>query len=416
MSRLLEQIKKAPRETKKFGDFFEIIDGDRGANYPSKSEFTKSGYCVFLNTKNVPSQGFDFSNADFISKERDELLRKGKLSRNDMVMTTRGTIGNVALYTEDMPFDCIRINSGMVILRAKPENDRLYLYTFIKSDLFNARLKNISSGSAQPQLPIKDLREIEIDMPDLLTQKKIAEILSAYDAKIKNNNLIIAKLESAAQVLFDEWFVKFHFPEYEKAKFVDSEMGEIPEGWSIGKVADLTDEMNSGGTPSTQNSDYYNGDIAWFSTKELQDNFLFDSEKKITRNGLDNSSAKIFPPKTIVMAIYAAPTVGRLGILSKESCFNQAAVGLVAKKSVGYEFIYLLLKSLRGDLNNMANGAAQQNLNVGIVKNYRINIPSDVVLEKFTKRIRPIFDQIFSLQKENICLKNQRDQLLAKLI
>ncbi len=131
MSKLLEQINTAPRETKKLGDVFEIIDGDRGVNYPSKTEFTKSGYCVFLNTKNVPSSGFDFSNIDFISKERDELLRKGKLSRNDIVMTTRGTIGNVAIYTEDFPFDCIRINSGMVILRSKSNYDRTYLYTLI---------------------------------------------------------------------------------------------------------------------------------------------------------------------------------------------------------------------------------------------------------------------------------------------
>ena len=161
MSKLLEQINTDYRTVKKLGDVFEIIDGDRGSNYPSKSEFTKSGYCVFLNTKNVPSSGFDFSNIDFISKERDEMLRKGKLNRNDIVMTTRGTIGNVAVYTENFPFDCIRINSGMVILRSKPEFDRTYLYTVLKSDIFNAQLKNTSSGSAQPQLPIKDLKEID---------------------------------------------------------------------------------------------------------------------------------------------------------------------------------------------------------------------------------------------------------------
>ncbi len=102
----------------KLGDAsFDIIDGDRGKNYPKKDEFFESGYCLFLNTKNVTTNGFEFTELNFITKEKDELLRKGKLKRYDLVLTTRGTVGNVGFYDTNIAFDNIRINSGMVIIR-----------------------------------------------------------------------------------------------------------------------------------------------------------------------------------------------------------------------------------------------------------------------------------------------------------
>lgn len=309
-------------------------------------------------------------------------------------------------------------SNDVLVIRSNNKNklDENFLYYNISNDIFFAYSMMSSQGTKMPRGDKDAIMKYEISFPDLPIQKKIAEILSAYDEKIENNNKIIKNLEVTAQTIFNEWFINFRFPGYEKMKMVESEIGEIPEGWTVGKIVDLTTVMNSGGTPSTINKDYYGGDISWFSTKELQDGFLFDSEKKITKEGLNNSSAKIFPEKTVVMAIYAAPTVGRLGILSKDSCFNQAAVGLVAKENVGYEFVYLLLKFLRIDLNNMANGAAQQNLNVGIVKNYNIRIPADALLRKFKIVVGPTFNLILLTQKENMKLKESRDQLLAKLI
>jgi type I restriction enzyme S subunit len=136
----------------------------------------------------------------------------------------------------------------------------------------------------------------------------------------------------------------------------------------------------------------------------------------ISQAGLDNSSAKIFPLNTVVMAIYAAPTVGRLGILTEDATFNQAALGFTAKEEVGFEFIFLLLKHLRIDLNNLANGAAQQNLNVGLVKKYRIIYPSLDILTFFKQLVSPLFSSIKINQQEILTLKSTRDTLLPKLI
>ena len=112
MSLEITSFKEAP---------LEMIDGDRGKNYPKQDEFTEDGFCLFLNAKNVTDNGFNFETKMFISQEKDEILKKGKLQRGDVILTTRGTVGNVAFYSENIPFDNIRINSGMLILRSKSE-------------------------------------------------------------------------------------------------------------------------------------------------------------------------------------------------------------------------------------------------------------------------------------------------------
>ncbi|MCJ2542136.1 restriction endonuclease subunit S [Thermostichus vulcanus] len=145
----------------------EIIDGDRGINYPKQSDFLASGYCLFLNAGNVTKTGFNFSDCTFISQDKDSILRKGKLNRGDIVLTTRGTVGNVAFFDSSVPFENIRINSGMVILRPKVNNlDPRYLYLFVRSLDFQEQVLALRSGSAQPQLPIRDINQI--GSPDIL--------------------------------------------------------------------------------------------------------------------------------------------------------------------------------------------------------------------------------------------------------
>src|SRR5205814_1145428 len=134
---------------------FEIIDGDRGRNYPKQSEFLDSGHCLFLSATNVTKTGFDFSNCLFIDEKKDAALNKGKLQREDIILTTRGTIGNTAYFNSAVSFENLRINSGMVILRCdKTKILPAYLYHFLRSPSFHAQVNSLRSGVAQPQLPI----------------------------------------------------------------------------------------------------------------------------------------------------------------------------------------------------------------------------------------------------------------------
>jgi len=172
----------------------KIIDGDRGVNYPKKDDFTKEGYCLFLNTKNVRTDGFNFDELMFISEEKDKKLRKGKLQRDDVLLTTRGTIGNTAYYGSSIPYNNIRINSGMLIFRT--ESTKLlpeYLYYFFQSENCQKQFTNIVSGAAQPQLPIRDLKNAKIPIPNLEIQKQIIKQIK-YEKELVNANLELKKM------------------------------------------------------------------------------------------------------------------------------------------------------------------------------------------------------------------------------
>ncbi len=183
---------------------FEIIDGDRGVNYPKKEDFSSDGYCVFLNTKNVRSDGFNFDDVEFVSKEKDESLRKGKLCRGDVLLTTRGTIGNTGYYDHSVLFDHIRINSGMLIFR--PDENKLsgnYLFHFFQSKNFKDQRDAIVSGAAQPQLPIRSLIDIRLPLPPLETQKAIVAEIEAEQALVNANRELIERFEKKIQTVLN---------------------------------------------------------------------------------------------------------------------------------------------------------------------------------------------------------------------
>ena len=184
----------------------EIIDGDRGTNYPKQEEFSEEGYCLFLNTKNVTAQGFSFDNCQYITAEKDALLHKGRLCRGDIVLTTRGTIGNLAFYNDSVPFENMRINSGMVILRIDREILKEIFFIEQFKILLTLIKEQIASGSAQPQLPISAMYKILILLPDIDKQK----IFSNFVEKINRQSLTIQqsldKLDVLKKALMQEYF------------------------------------------------------------------------------------------------------------------------------------------------------------------------------------------------------------------
>ena len=206
----------------------QIIDGDRGLNYPKSDEFHNDEFCLFLNAGNVTKQGFNFENTQFITEEKDSLLRKGKLERNDLVITTRGTVGNVAYFNESVSFNNMRINSGMVIARCQKNVLADFINQFLKSDLFEKWLDKNAFGSAQPQLTVKLLNSIGLNYPSKPEQTKIASFLSAVDEKIsqltQKHELLSQYKQGMMQKLFNQQ-IRFkaddgsEFGEWEETNF-----------------------------------------------------------------------------------------------------------------------------------------------------------------------------------------------------
>lgn len=190
-----------------FGNAIDIIDGDRGVNYPKQDEFFLEGACLFLNAGNVTSKGFDFSSCSYITKEKDDILRKGKLLHGDVVLTTRGTVGNVAYFNDTMTFSEMRINSGMVILRNLNVVSQEYIYTALCHELLQKQMILYSSGSAQPQLPIKDMKRMKIIKGDTKTMEQFTEtsadiykevslLIMKNHTLIKQRDLLLPRLMS----------------------------------------------------------------------------------------------------------------------------------------------------------------------------------------------------------------------------
>lgn len=408
----------------------QIIDGDRGANYPKKTEFHKCGHCVFLNTGNVTKSGFNFGEIDFISEKADSLLRKGKALRNDIVLTTRGTVGNVAFYGDSIPYQNIRINSGMILIRTnQKEIIPYYLYVFLRSDIFKKQVFSNGSGSAQPQLPISALRNIVFPLPNIGIQQKIAAIFSALDTKIDCNNRINAELESMAKLIYDYWFVQFDFPgangkPYKssggKMVYNESLKREIPESWEAKKLSSI---LKSNYASISKNDSF--DVIEYLDTGNLTKNVVEGTEQINSIKDKVPSRAKRIVHKNDILYSTVRPNLCHYGIIKKPTHNMVASTGFVQLASkVGWissDLIYTFLTSswVTSKLHQIAALAvsAYPSISPSDILELDITLPKD---EKLIEPINLIFDTIYSKvslnQQENLKLTELRDWLVPMLM
>lgn len=292
-------------------------------------------------------------------------------------------------------------------------NEKLITYPFAFYSLKLMKLNNFAGGSAQPLITQGLLKHLKCDVPSIEKQKIIANILSAYDNLIDNNNKRIKLLEQMAENLYKEWFVRFRFPGYEDVEFEDG----MPKNWVKDKIRTYY-ETTSGGTPKRSNSDYFeSGNIPWLKTGELNDSIILDTDEHITELGLNKSSAKWLPKNSVAMAMYAGSNVGKLGYLDTEMTCSQACCILYDKRkfsSKHYLFHYLL--SIREYLQNISFGAAQQNISQDLINKVNIIMPNDEVVRLFEEKINDIYNETRILLKQNKVLIQQRDMLLPRLM
>lgn len=358
------------------------------------------------------------------------------------------------------------VNNHAHIVTGNGEVTTEYLHYFLQ----HADIQPYLTGAVMPKLTQANLNRIPVRYPDADCQRQIVRVLSVLDRKIDLNRRINQTLEAMAQAIFKSWFIDF---DPVKAKIAaieqgedplraamcaisglsacgaqagktdaeldqmprehhdqlaataalfpdameESELGEIPKGWQIGSVDDLCISITSGGTPSRKNAAYWeNGIIPWFKTGELHDGPLMDSEEHITEAALEGSSAKLWPAGTILFALYASPTVGRLGVLTQPSTSNQAAAGLVAKQEYGVPFLRRVLLDAREKLQNIAVGAAQQNINQGILKSHQVIVPPFELATAYSKHVAGMDEQQTLLATQSRTLAQLRDTLLPKLL
>ena len=396
----------------------EFIDGDRGQNYPSKSDFFANEYCVFLNTGNITKNGFDFSKLDFITEEKDKSLRKGKVKIDDIILTTRGTVGNVVLVTESIKYPNMRINSGMVIIRSKKDFTPLFLNTFFRSELFKKQALTNGSGSAQPQLPISALKNISIPKLDKKTQAKITSVLSALDEKIALNNQINATLEQMAKTLYDYWFLQFDLPD-ENGKPYKSSGGEmvyndvlkrdIPKGWEVKSLWQI--------------ANYFNG-LALQKYRPTDEEYLPVIKIREMNEGISSNTEKASPdiPKNAIIddgnILFSWSASLDVMIWNQgKGALNQHIFKVTSEQYPKSFYYFELLNYLKhfkmmAELRKTTMGHITQDH----LKQAYICIPKIELLEVMENKLKPIFDKNLILHKENRQLAKLRDWLLPMLM
>jgi type I restriction enzyme S subunit len=289
-----------------------------------------------------------------------------------------------------------------------------------------------SGGSALPILNKGQFSELLIKLPSLRKeQEAIGCILGALDDKIELNQKMNQTLEATAQAIFKSWFVDFD-PVHAKvegrdpglpktiadlfpAEFEDSELGKIPRGWEVRKLRDCCERVENGGTPRRSEPRYWEPAIVpWLTSGEVRQDIVTKTNNMISKEGLANSSAKLWPAATTVVALYGA-TAGQVCFLGDSMCANQACCGLIPKKNMRY-FVYLHLASSVASLEQQARGSAQQNLSQQIVADLPVMIPSSETLEKFDECLHPPFSKWIANIEASRTLAALRDMLLPKLL
>ena len=421
-------------------ELVNIIDGDRGKNYPKEKDFFDEGYCLFLNTKNVTNRGFNFNTNKYITKEKDNSLRSGKLNRYDIVMTTRGTIGNCGFYDDFVKYDNIRINSGMVIFRVISDKIfQKYLYMFLTSNIMREQILSCTTGTAQPQLPIWTINKLYFFLPPLSEQKRIASILSALDDKIELNNKTNKILEEMAQTIFKEWFINFNFPNedgkpYKKSggEMIDSELGKIPKGWKVGTIGDLISNLFNGDWGKDKNKEKYTKEVICIRGADIGDIFKGFDGNPVRRFILEKNlkSKKLLEGDIVMECSGGSPTqsTGRCIFVTKSLlsaydkpliCTNFCKVIKIKEKEYrGYAYNllwYLYNTRLFFLFENGTTGIKNLDVN-NLFKRHMIAIPDiDVALE-YNEIFLSLIDIMHANKKENEKLSNIRDSLLPKLM
>ena len=389
----------------------QFIDGDRSSRYPKREEFVEQGV-LFLNSESIKSGSIDKAAANHITERKYADIKKGRIQRGDILLTTRGNGVGDAAYVNIT--DAGLINAQMLILRTD-ENEvcSKFLLYYLSSKTLYSYIWNFASGSAQPQIPIRDLKKIPIFLPEIKVQDKIAAILSAYDDLIENNKRRIALLENMAEEIYREWFVRFRFPNYKNAEF---EKG-IPKGWEL-VTLDKAFKCLGGGTPSKESNAYWKeGDINWYTPSDItgaEGFFLSSSKDKCNEEGLARSSAKMFPAYSIMMTSRA--TIGAIGINTTPACTNQGFITCIPNKKYPLTYLYYWFKLSKSHFVMLSGGATFPELSKTTFKRIEILTPSHEIIDEFDKIVKPIFEQVEKLLAMNESLKQSKNSLLPRLI
>lgn len=394
----------------------------------STPKWTDEGIIVLRN-QNIKNGVLDLSAPSFTNEEDyQKRIKRAAPKAGDIVFTREAPMGEVCMIPEGLK--CC-LGQRQVLLRPKSDVNGQYLFWALQSPYVQQQIAwNEGTGSTVSNVRIPVLKALNI--PRIGNEDMVAKSLSDIASKMALNTQTNQTLEQMAQAIFKSWFVDFDpvkakmngelpegmdaataslFPE----KLVESELGLIPEGWKVSSLSELI-KLTGGGTPKRSEETYWNGDIPWFSVKDVPSGsnvFVVDTDEKITELGLNKSSTKLLPKGTTI--ITARGTVGKLALVGTDMCMNQSCYGIRGKE-VGDYYNYFNLKEAVSTLQRNTHGAVFDTITTKTFDTYSMAFSGAELANKFDVLVAPLLQKIEANVRQNIELATLRDILLPKLL
>lgn len=368
---------------------------------------------TYLRITDINDDGsLNFSDLKSVDAEDAE---KYILKENDIVFARTGNSTGRSYFYEKQHGTFVY--AGFLIkfsLDPNKVNPRILKY-YTHSKPYFDWVNSFDTGATRGNINAKTYGDMEIELPSRKVQDKIVSILSSLDRKIELNNKINADLEEMAQAIFKNWFVDFE--PFKDGKFVESELGMIPEGWKVGRADDFY-QINIGKTPPRKERKWFStnpADKIWVSIANMGNSgiFISDSSEYLTKEAVDSHNIIMVPRNTILLSFKL--TVGRVAIADKELTTNEAIARFILSDDKYMEYLYLYLKKF--DYNSLGSTSSIATaVNSKTIKGMQMLQPSDKVINAFHIQVNPIFEKIRSLTKENSRLSHLRDTLLPRLM
>lgn len=369
----------------------------------------------FIRSQNIYNLSFDYNGLTHITEEAANKLKGVTIFHEDILLNITG---DSVARTCVVPNDVLpaRVNQHVAIVRVdrKKMNGRFLNY-YLASPRMQAHMLSLAvgKGASRNAMTKQMIENFEVPCPPVEIQLRIASILSRYDSLIENYQRQIKLLEEAAQRLYKEWFVDLRFPGHENTRIVDG----VPEGWVKRKMEEVCETVG-GGTPSTKVDSYYEGGtINWVTPTDITKNnslCLLSTEKKITKEGLDHSSAKMLPKEAILMTSRAS--VGYFGICDFEVCTNQGFISCVPFEGDFQMYLLYNLMNRVDEIRGKAGGSTYLEINKSVFRNFDIIYPSKIILSLFQDKTHRLLERTKTIAQQIRLLTEARDRLLPKLM
>lgn len=402
----------------------EISMGPFGSDI-KVDNFVSDGFPV-LNGSNLTGFKLVEDHFKYVTPEKAKTFKKAIAKRGDIVITHRGTLGQISFIPDNSKYDAYVISQSQFRVSLKRElvDPAFFVYYFHTKEGQKRLLANkCHVGVPALAQATTNFRLIEIPLPSLTIQKKITSLLSSLDSKIELNNRINAELEAMAKTLYDYWFVQFDFPDAQGMPYKSSggkmvwsgELGrEVPEGWLVDNILNVG-KLLGGGTPKTNIDSYWDGLIPFYTPSDSTKSFfVLDTEKHISKIGLESCSSKLYPKGTIF--ITARGTVGSLNIAAIDMAMNQSCYAIAPKKEINYYYLYQCCFDMIQYLKAKANGSIFDAIVSNDIKLTPICIPPSELIKSYGERMESVYEKALVNLNENQTLISLRYWLLPMLM